>query len=152
MSELHQQRREFLKFLAASPLLAAPARLIAEETLAQSALPDYRIGSAEDALDVFDFHTVAKQTLPTSHYGYLATGTDGNETLSANRRAFEDIYLRPMRMVDTRKVSMATELLGQPLETPIVLAPVGSQRAFHADAEIATARAASMGIGVSRTR
>jgi isopentenyl diphosphate isomerase/L-lactate dehydrogenase-like FMN-dependent dehydrogenase len=85
---------------------------------------------------------VAKHTLPPAHYGYLTTGTDGNETLSANRRAFEDYYLRPMRMVDTRQVSLETSLLGQQLASPIVLAPVGSQAAFHPDAELASARAA----------
>jgi isopentenyl diphosphate isomerase/L-lactate dehydrogenase-like FMN-dependent dehydrogenase len=142
MHSLQTRRREFLKFLAASPLLTVSARLLAEETLAQSELPDYLISRPEDALDVFDFHTVAKHRLPPAHYGYLATGTNGNETLSANRRAFEDVYLRPRRMVDTRRISLKTKLLGQELESPIVLAPVGSQRAFHADAELASARAA----------
>ena len=142
MEKLQTRRREFLKFLAASPFLAVSARLLAEETLARSDLPDYLIDNPEDALDVFDFHTVAKHRLPPAHYGYLATGTDGNETLSANRRAFEDVYLRPMRMVDTSAVSLKTTLLGQELEAPIVLAPVGSQAAFHADAELASARAA----------
>jgi isopentenyl diphosphate isomerase/L-lactate dehydrogenase-like FMN-dependent dehydrogenase len=142
MTKLQTRRREFLKFLAASPLLALSARLMAEETLVMSQLPDYLIGKPEEALDVFDFHTVAKHTLPPAHYGYLATGTDGNETLSANRRAFEDYYLRPMRMVDTSEISLRTTLLGQQLESPIVLAPVGSQAAFHADAELASARAA----------
>ena len=135
-------RRQFLRLLAASPLLAASARSWAEETLALSELPDYLISKPEDALDVFDFHTAAKHILPPAHYGYLATGTDGNETLAANRRAFDDIYLRPMRMVDTREISTRISLLGEELESPIVLAPVGSQRAFHADAELATARAA----------
>ena len=137
-------RRRFLKFLAASPLLGytAAGRLLAEETLDLMQLPEHLIASAEDALDVFDFHTVAKHKLPTAHFGYLATGTDGNETLTANRRAFERIYLRPMRMVDTSKISLETTLLDEQLESPIVLAPVGSQRAFHADAELASARAA----------
>ena len=142
MSGYRTQRRDFLKFLAASPLLTVSARLLAEETLLASELPEHLISKPEEALDVFDFHSVAKHTLPPAHYGYLATGTDGNETLSANRRAFEDYYLRPMRMVDTREVSLKTTLLGQDLESPIVLAPVGSQRAFHADAELAVARAA----------
>ena len=142
MTKLQTRRREFLKFLAASPLLALSARLMAEETLAMSQLPDYLIGKPEEALDVFDFHTVAKHRLPPAHYGYLATGTDGNETLSANRRAFEDYYLRSMRMVDTSEISLRTTLLGQQLESPIVLAPVGSQAAFHADGELASARAA----------
>jgi isopentenyl diphosphate isomerase/L-lactate dehydrogenase-like FMN-dependent dehydrogenase len=142
MDKLQSRRREFLKFLVASPLLSVSARLLAEETLAKSELPDYLITKPEDALDVFDFHAAAKHKLPPAHYGYLTTGTDGNETLSANRRAFEDYYLRPMRMVDTHEVSLETTLLGQKLESPIVLAPVGSQGAFHAEAELASARAA----------
>ena len=142
MARLQTRRREFLKFLAASPLLGVSARLLAEETLAGSALPDYLITKPEDALDVFDFHALAKHKLPPAHYGYLTTGTDGNETLSANRRAFEDYYLRPMRMVDTQEVSLETTLFGQHLDSPIVLAPVGSQGAFHPDAELASARAA----------
>ena len=139
-----EARRHFLKFLAASPLLycTAAGRLLAEESLDAIQLPDFLINSPEEALDVFDFHTVAKHKLPPAHYGYLATGTDGNETLSANRRAFNDLYLRPMRMVDTSDISLETTLLGEQLKSPIVLAPVGSQRAFHPDAELATARAA----------
>ena len=139
-----EARRHFLKFLAASPLLycTAAGRLLAEESLDAIQLPDFLIKSPEDALDVFDFHAVAKHKLPPAHYGYLATGTDGNETLSANRRAFNDLYLRPMRMVDTSDISLETTLLGEQLKSPIVLAPVGSQRAFHPDAELATARAA----------
>jgi 4-hydroxymandelate oxidase len=139
-------RRQFLKFLAASPLLgwSAAGRLLAEESLLSIRLPDYLINSPSEALDVFDLHTVAKHTLPPAHYGYLATGTDGNETLSANRRAFEEVYLRPMRMVDTRHISLETTLLEEQLKSPIVLAPVGSQRAFHPEAELATARAAGV--------
>ena len=137
-------RRRLLKLLAASPLLSltAAGRLCAEESLDAVHLPEYLIKTPDEALDVFDFHNVAKHVLPTSHYGYLATGTDANETLSANRRAFERVYLRAMRMVDTSQVDLATTLLDTSLNSPVVLAPVGSQRAFHADAEIATARAA----------
>jgi len=80
--------------------------------------------------------------LPTAHYGYLATGTDGNETLAANRAAFDRVYLRPMRMVDTSSISLTTDLLGERIDSPILLAPVGTQKAFHPEGEIATARAA----------
>jgi isopentenyl diphosphate isomerase/L-lactate dehydrogenase-like FMN-dependent dehydrogenase len=137
-------RRMFLRFLAASPLLTCTAagRLLAEESLDAIRLPEYLIRTPADALDVFDFHTVAKSVLPTSHYGYLTTGTDGNETLSANRSAFERVYLRAMRMVDTSQVNLSTNLLDKPMNSPIVLAPVGSQKAFHAEGELATARAA----------
>lgn len=137
-------RRQFLSFLAASPLLTCTTagRLLADESLDAIELPEYLIRTPDEALDVFDFHNVAKKVLPTSHYGYLATGTDGNETLSANRKAFEHVYLRAMRMVDTSRVSLATSVLGMPVHSPIVLAPVGTQRAFHDQGEIATALAA----------
>ena len=139
-------RRQFLNFLAASPLMsvAGASRLLAAETVTddESSLAEFLIDAPEDALDVFDMRTVAKKVLPTSHYGYLATGTDGNETLRANREAFENIYLRAMRMVDTRQVDTAIKLFGSTLNSPIVVAPVGSQRAFHAEGELATARGA----------
>lgn len=137
-------RRQFLLFLAASPLLGLTraGRHFGNETLDAIDLPEYLIKSPADALDVFDFQNVARQVLPTSHYGYLATGTDGNETLAANRGAFDRVYLRPMRMVDTSKVSLGTVLLDQPINSPILLAPVGSQKAFHPDGELASARAA----------
>ena len=145
-----EARRRFLQFLAASPLLGLTqaGRLLADETLDAISLPDFLIQSPEEALDVFDFHNVAKSVLPTSHYGYLVTGTDGNETLRANRQAFKQVYLRAMRMTDTSGVNLQTSLLGHDLKSPVVIAPVGSQKAFHADGELATARAAR-GAGAS---
>jgi isopentenyl diphosphate isomerase/L-lactate dehydrogenase-like FMN-dependent dehydrogenase len=122
--------------------MTTAGRLFAEESLDAVSLTEHLIQSPADALDVFDFHSVARRVLPAAHYGYLATGTDGNETLAANRTAFERVYLRPMRMVDTSKVSLDTTLLDEPLRSPILLAPVGSQKAFHADGELASARAA----------
>ena len=137
-------RRQFLRFLAASPLLGCTVarQLLAEESLDVIRLPEHLIKTPAEALDVFDFHTVAKNVLPTAHYGYLATGTDGNETLTANRKAFERVYLRAMRMVDTSQVNLGTSLLDKSMNSPIVLAPVGSQKAFHTEGELATARAA----------
>lgn len=130
-------RRQLLKFLAASPLLAgaSPMALMA-------GLKGDAITSPGDALDVFDFQRVAKETLPVAHYGYIATGTDGDETLRANRTAFDRLYLRAMRMADTSEIDTRLELLGERLSSPIVLAPAGSQRAFHDQGELAVARAA----------
>ena len=145
-------RRQFVQFLAASPLFVGlnPCRLLASApssvspgapaSLAESLLA--LITSPGDALDVFDFQRVAEQVLPPAHYGYLATGTDGDETLRANRAAFEKVYLRALRMVDTSNIDTRLELLGEELSSPIVIAPAGSQRAFHPDGELATARAA----------
>ncbi len=134
-------RRRFIQFLAASPLFAGlnPGQLLASAVSGSLLGP---VSSPEDALDVFDFERVAEQVLPPAHWGYLATGTDADETLRANRAAFDKLYLRAMRMVDTSAIDMSLELLNQSLASPIIIAPAGSQRAFHPDGELATARAA----------
>ena len=124
-------RREFLRFLAASPLFAQQ--------------PDGAIKTPQDALNVMDFEAKAKLTIPPAHFGYLTTGVDDDKTLRANRAGFDRIYLRPRRMVDVSKIDMSISLYGQSWATPIILAPAGSQRAYHPEGEVASARAANAG-------
>jgi 4-hydroxymandelate oxidase len=100
------------------------------------------ITAASKALDVFDFERVARANLPPAHWGYLATGVDGDETLHANRAGFANYGLRVRRLVDIRNIDTSVSLFGTTWDSPIVLDPVGSQRAFHPDGELATARAA----------
>lgn len=128
-------RREFLKFLAGSPLMAAVPSL--------TQVPVGQIDKAVDALDVFDFEAVAKRVLPAAHWGYLATGVDGEETLKANRDGYTRYHLRTRRFVDVSRMDMSMELFGVTFNSPVVLCPVGSQRAFHADGEVGAARAAN---------
>lgn len=136
-------RRAFLKFLAGSPLLAnAPGfvEALAQTTQAQTA--DNVLASAADALDVFDFEAAARKAVPPAHWGFMATGVDGEETLKANREGFSHYQLRTRRFVDVSKIDMSMELFGMKWSSPIVLSPVSSQKAFHPEGEIAAARAA----------
>lgn len=159
MPPIQSSRRAFARFLAASPLLAplalsacaddddtTTAMPAASEGMGTLGEPDQSLGElverAEQALDVFDMRVTAQQTMPPAHYGYIATGVDGDVTLRANRSAFDHWQIRPHRLVGVDKVSTATTLLGTQMETPILIAPTGSQRAFHPDGELATARAA----------
>ena len=68
---------------------------------------------------------------------------DGDETLRANRRGFGQFDLRARRLVDVSSVDTGVEILGERWETPIVLAPAGSQKAFHPEGELAAARAST---------
>ena len=99
------------------------------------------ITDPKDALSVLDFEAAARQALPPAHFGYLATGVDDDATLEANRSGYRQFQLRPRRMVDVSQTDLSVELFGTRWGTPIVLSPVGSQRAFHPDGEIAAARA-----------
>jgi hypothetical protein len=126
-------RRQFLKFLAASPLLSAVG------PLTQSG---ESIASPQDALNVFDFESAARQKLPPAHYGYLATGVDDDATLRANRAGFSRYQIRSRRLIDVSRIDTSIRLMGVTWNTPIILAPASSQRAFHPEGEIAVARAA----------
>jgi isopentenyl diphosphate isomerase/L-lactate dehydrogenase-like FMN-dependent dehydrogenase len=144
-------RRRFLKFLAASPLLGGINEALAQE----QRLPDPSvwgpraldklIASPREALDVFDFEPVMREKVPPAHFGYMATGIDDEVTLRANREGFQKFQLRPRRMIDVSTLDLGMELFGQRYPSPIVIAPTGSNRAFHEDGELAVARAARKG-------
>jgi isopentenyl diphosphate isomerase/L-lactate dehydrogenase-like FMN-dependent dehydrogenase len=142
-------RRRLLQFLAASPLIAQYA--LAEGLRSSDPMEwaprdlDKLITEPKQALDVFDFEPVMKKNVPPAHFGYMATGVDDEVTLRANREGFRKIELRPRRLVDVSKIDMSAEILGTTYDSPIVIAPTGSNRAFHPDGEIAVARAAKSG-------
>src|SRR3954463_1779090 len=149
-----ENRRRFMQFLAASPLTgslpAAAQVLMPKSRQSDPALwaplePDKLIKSPKEAINVFDFEPVARQNVPPSHFGYMASGIDDEVTLRANRQDFLKLQLRPRRLVDVTKVDMSVDILGVRYPTPIIVAPVGGQKAFHAEGEIAVARAAKTG-------
>jgi 4-hydroxymandelate oxidase len=157
-------RRRFLAFLAGSPLFAAAGGslssierllggstrdqstaldLIQEATQANQATQDAPlIAAASEAINVFDFEPVAHKKIPVAHWGYLMTGTDDDATIRANREGFNRWALRPRRLVDVSKIDPSVQIFGAKWDTPIVINPIGSQRAFHPEGELAVARAA----------
>src|SRR5262247_4476346 len=153
MPQLKQisSRRRLLQFLATGTLCTlrgvpasaenAPPRLPDPMSWAPRDLINL-ISDPKEALDVFDFEPVAKKNLPPAHFRYMVTGVDDEATLRANREGFLKFQLRPRRLVDVSKVDMSTEILGVKYDSPIIIAPVGGQRSFHDEGEIATARAA----------
>ena len=144
-------RRKFLRMLGASPLLASPgllagsfARLLAAgevtETKFLGWLDSFQqseevISSPEQAFDVMDFELVARKVLPPAHFGYLATGVDDDGTVRANRQGYSRIQIRPRRLVDVEKIDMSARFFGTTWSSPLVICPVGSQKAFHPEAE-----------------
>jgi 4-hydroxymandelate oxidase len=130
--EVSTKRRDFLRFLAASPLAA--------NAWGQAGSPG--IFRAADALSVSDFEALTRGMLPPAHLGYLISGVDDDATLKLNREGFQHYQLRPRRLVDVSKPNLRTEIFGVSWETPIFLCPVGGQKMFHAEGEVAVARAA----------
>lgn len=147
-------RRDFLRFMAGSPLLAAwgpPLSLLEEAATSLGMRPatvrsgsqgTATITSPDEALSIMDFEAAARAALPPAHFGYMAGGVDDDATLRANRDGYGRWVMRARRMVDVSVVDTSVTLFGTKWETPIFLCPAGSQKAFHPDGEIATARAA----------
>jgi isopentenyl diphosphate isomerase/L-lactate dehydrogenase-like FMN-dependent dehydrogenase len=138
---IRRHRREFLKFVAASPLFA---KAFEGTVLAQGTPPGdpkLTFKTAKEVLEVMDFQDLARQILPPAHWGYMASGVDDNATYRANIDAYTHIELRPRRLVDVSKVDHSIELFGVKYDSPIFLCPVGGQRMFHNDGELATGRA-----------
>src|SRR5207237_4252650 len=154
-AEQAASRRKFLSFLAGSPLLAAGAAFAGEGLMPGSKLPDpltwapmradELIKSPKEAINVFDFEPVCRQNVPPAHFGYMASGIDDEVTLRVNREGFLKFQLRPRRLVDVSKVDMSTEILGVKYDSPIIIAPVGGQKAFYTGGEIDVAKAAKAG-------
>jgi len=130
-------RREFLKFLAASPLLGAlPAGLPG------FAETDYIIANPAEALNVFEFEAAARKVLPPAHWGYMASGVDNDESLQANLQGYTHYQVRPRRLVDVSRLDMSTQLFGTRWETPILLSPIGSSKIVNPGGELAVGKAA----------
>src|SRR5262249_5499443 len=157
-------RRQFLRFLAGSPLLTASsagaiASLLAagsRQVLAQSydvlrgsrrALgPDGIITAAADALDVFELEPAAKKAMLSqgapAHWGYLESGVEGDVTRDANHSAYARYTIRVRRLIDARKVDTSVRIFGETWASPIFICPVSSLGAYNADAGVAVARVA----------
>jgi isopentenyl diphosphate isomerase/L-lactate dehydrogenase-like FMN-dependent dehydrogenase len=139
-------RREFLKFLAASPYVAAlggVAAFLRESGFAQRPQEVSEIlTDPAKALNVFDFEETAHSKVQPGHWAYMASGVDDDATLRANREGFKHVQLRPRRLRDATKVDMRVELLGTMYSSPIFLCPTGGEKAFFPAGELAVARAA----------
>ncbi len=113
-------RREFLRFLAGSPLLSR----------AWAQAPTLKLESAKDAVALMDFEEAAHKLLPPAHWGYLASGVDDDATLRANRAGFQKFQLRPHRLAGVSAPDVKTEVFGQTWELPSSCAPWVARRCF----------------------
>lgn len=159
MPQRARTRRKFLKMLGASPLITGSsmlagtlADLLRAEPLKEEHFwgwleslheqSDSVISSPDQAFDVTDFEPAARKAIPPAHWGYLTTGVDDDATVRANRDGYAHVQIRSRRLVDVAKIDMSRTIFGVKWDSPIVLSPVGAQKAFHQDGELGVARAA----------
>jgi lactate 2-monooxygenase len=86
----------------------------------------------------------AHEAMTPEAVGYVAGGAGGEDTMAANRAAFDRWRLVPrmLRGIPAQR-DHSTTLLGTRMPAPVLLAPIGVLSIVHPDAEPAVARAAA---------
>jgi len=90
----------------------------------------------------------ARERLPAEVFHYAAGGAGDEATVLRNVQKLDAFRLIPRVMRDVSDIDTAVEVVGGSLAAPFLVAPMGMQRLYHKDAEVATARAAAeLGMG-----
>lgn len=76
---------------------------------------------------------------------YLCGGAGDEITMRANCEDWQRIRLNPRILVDVSKIDLQTEIVGQKLDWPLLLAPAAFHRLWHREGERATVAGANQG-------
>ena len=94
-------------------------------------------------MDLDDLEQRAASRLPQHVYDYLRATAGGLEVLHRQIAAWEAVRLRPRVLTGAAEPSTATTVLGVPLRTPVLVAPMAQQVDADPAGERATAAAAA---------
>jgi 4-hydroxymandelate oxidase len=97
----------------------------------------------DEMFTLADFEPVARERMSSMAWEYLASGAADEVTLRWNQESFERIKLNPRVLIDVTKIDTRVDVFGHELSFPIVLAPVGLQRLYHPEGEIAAVHGAA---------
>ena len=89
-----------------------------------------------------DYRELARRRLPRQLFDYVDGGAYDETTMRANVADLQSVLLRQVVMRDVTVRDASTEVLGQQLAMPVILAPVGLGGMMATRAEVQAARAA----------
>lgn len=92
---------------------------------------------------VADLRQAARARLPRPIWDYLEGGAESEISITRNGTAFDAYPLVPRTLTGLSRPDMSASFLGRSVSAPLMLSPTGMTRLFHADKEIAVARAAA---------
>jgi L-lactate dehydrogenase (cytochrome) len=92
--------------------------------------------------NVRDLRRWAKRRIPRPMFDYMDGAADDEITLNRNQTDFHRYELLPRYLVDVENIDTSTEVMGQSIEFPVVLAPTGMSRLFNNQGELAVSAAA----------
>ena len=92
--------------------------------------------------NIADLRSLARRRLPRPVFHYIDGGADDELSLRRNTAAFDDYELLPAQLGDASRIDTQSTLFGQTIDWPVMISPTGGSKLFHADGELAVARAA----------
>jgi L-lactate dehydrogenase (cytochrome) len=95
-------------------------------------------------LSLADFEIGARRHLPKQLYAYVNGGVEDNLTLHANRRVFDDYFLKPSVLVDVSTRDISIDLFGHRYSAPVGIAPMGIAALTGYRGDLCLAQAAAM--------
>jgi L-lactate dehydrogenase (cytochrome) len=94
-------------------------------------------------VNIDDLRRVARRRLPRAIFDYVDGGAEDEYTLRANQMDFRRYTFNARVLVDVSRRDQSTSVLGERLETPLILAPTGFTGMLWPRGEIVAARAAA---------
>jgi L-lactate dehydrogenase (cytochrome) len=91
---------------------------------------------------VADYRVAAKRKLPRFLFDYIDGGSYNEHTLKANIECLAEVTLRQRILKNVDQLTLDTELFGQTLAMPVILAPLGLAGMYARRGEIQAAKAA----------
>jgi 4-hydroxymandelate oxidase len=89
------------------------------------------------------FQELARARLGADVYGFIAGGAGDERTLTANERDWDRWVIRPRHLRASGSPDPSTEILGSPIDLPVLVAPWAFQGVVHPDGELGTVRGAA---------
>jgi L-lactate dehydrogenase (cytochrome) len=93
--------------------------------------------------NIADLRLRAQRHLPRALFDFVDGGAQDERTLHGNRNAFDEIALVPRVLRDVLRRDQSTTLLGEPLASPLIIAPTGMAGLIRRKGEEMLARAAA---------
>ncbi|GGC64334.1 alpha-hydroxy-acid oxidizing enzyme [Hoyosella rhizosphaerae] len=93
--------------------------------------------------DPLNLEKAATELLPERAHAYLAGGAGNEQTMRANREAFQRRTIVPRVLRDVSERDLSVNLFGHTYPAPVALAPIGVLELAHNDADLAASRAAA---------
>ena len=93
-------------------------------------------------VNISDYENLAKEKLTQMAYDYYSSGANDEITLRENTDAYKRIFLKYRVLVDVSKLDMSTEVLGQKISMPLMIAPTAFHKLANTEGEVAVSKAA----------